>query len=179
MNATPRSQVSLCAYCRPYRHWFGWEHSNSSTRQDVHLRQVALFNGTQLRDLHVSASSRIPAHHLLPCPPMCCQLVSPPAAMAEGILSHLAHCPSTPPAFIVLSVVAPLEIDSSRCIPTLYSVEPGSKRLHDCHWNRSLVLHLALEYVTQVFAALVGLALCIGCWPPIWVSIHTMRGWGV
>ena len=48
----------------PYRRSFGRELPDVSSRQEVHHRLVALFNGKQLRDLHVSASARFPAHRL-------------------------------------------------------------------------------------------------------------------
>jgi len=48
-------------------------------------------------------------------------------------------------------------------MPTVYSVEPGSPRLHACHQNGSLSPCLALQSVAEVLAALVSLPLCLGC----------------
>jgi len=73
-----------------------------------HHRLIALFHGKQLRDLHVSASARFPAHHLTHCLPECFLLVSPPAAMVDEVLSCLDRCPFTSPAFIIVSVAEPL-----------------------------------------------------------------------
>jgi hypothetical protein len=60
----------------PYRHSFGRELPDFSSRQEVHHRLIALFHGKQLRDLHVSASARFPACHLSHRFPECFLLVS-------------------------------------------------------------------------------------------------------
>jgi hypothetical protein len=45
--------------------------------------------------------------------------------VAEEVLPRLGHLPSTPPAFVVISVAEPLQVDSSGRVPGLQSVEPG------------------------------------------------------
>ena len=51
----------------------------------------------------------------------------PPAAVAEEVLPRLGHCPSTPAAFVVISVGEPFQVDSSGRMPRLESVEPGGQ----------------------------------------------------
>ena len=67
--------------------------------------------------------------------------------------------PNTPPAFVVISVAEPLQVDSSGRVPGLQSVEPGGQRFYACHRDRSLGPRLALESVAEVLGALVGLPL--------------------
>jgi len=105
-TAAPPAPESTSAPA-PYRHSFGRELPDFSSRQELHPRLVALFHRKQLRDLHVSASACFPARHLSHRLPECFLLVSPPAAMAEEVLPRLGRCPFTPPAFIVLSVAEP------------------------------------------------------------------------
>jgi len=79
------------------------------------------------------------------------------------VLPRLGHCPSTPPAFVVISVAEPFQVNSGGRMPGLQSVEPSGQRLHACHRDRSLGPRLALESVAEVLAALVGLPLRLGC----------------
>ena len=81
--------------------------SDPSGCQEVHHRLVTQFNGQVLRDLHVPASACIPAHLLSHRLPFCSLVVYPPAAVAEQVVPRLGHCPSTPPAFVVISVAEP------------------------------------------------------------------------
>jgi hypothetical protein len=73
----------------PYRHPFGRELPDVSSRQEIHHCLVALFHGKQLRDLHVSASARFPARHLSHRFPERFLLVSPPAVVAEEVLPRI------------------------------------------------------------------------------------------
>ena len=113
------------------------------------------------------ASARFPACCLSHCFPECLLLVFPSAAVAEEVLPRLGHSPSTPPAFVVVSVAEPLEVDSSGRMPGLQSVEPGGQRFHTCHRGRSLGPRLALESVAEVLAAHVGLPPRLRCGPSL------------
>jgi hypothetical protein len=101
-----------CARSLPLLH-FGRELPNFSGRQEVHHRLVALFYGKQLRDLHVSGSSRFPARRLPHRLPQFFLMIFPPASVAEEVLPRLGHCPSTPPALVVISVAEPFQLNSS------------------------------------------------------------------
>ena len=79
------------------------------------------------------------------------------------MLPCLGHCPSTPPAYVVISVAEPFQVNSSGRMPGLQSVEPSGQRVYTCHQDRSLGPRLALESVAEVLAALVGLPLRLGC----------------
>jgi len=87
---------------------FGRELPNLGGCQEVYHSLVAFRYGKKLRDLHVSASAHFPAcifsHRL----PLLSLVVSPPAAVAEEVLPRLVYCPSTPPAFVVISMAEPL-----------------------------------------------------------------------
>jgi len=87
---------------------FGQKFPDLSGRQKVHHHLVAHLYGKKLRDLHLPASARFSACCLSHCLPECLLLVFPSAAVAEEVLPHLGHSPSTPPAFIVISVAEPL-----------------------------------------------------------------------
>jgi len=101
-----------------YRHSFGRELPDFSSHQEVHHRFIAQFHGKQLRDLHVSASARFPACHLSHRHQEYFLPVSTLAAMAEEVLPSLGRRPFTPPAFNVLSVAVPFDVDFSRCMLT-------------------------------------------------------------
>jgi hypothetical protein len=142
----------------------GWELPDFSSRQEVHHRLVALFHGKQLRDLQVSASARFAARRFSHHVPECLLLVSTPAAVAEDMFPRVG-CPASAAAsaaFVLLSVAELFYVDSSGCMPALWSVEPGSQRLHASHRNGSLGPCLGLDSVAEVLAALVGLPLCLG-----------------
>jgi hypothetical protein len=107
-----------------------------------------------------------------PCFPACCQShcfpecllpVCPSAAVAEEVIPHLGHSPSTPPAFVIISVTEPLYVDCSGRMPILQSLEPGGQRIHACHLDSSLGLRLALESVAEVLAARGRLPFRVGC----------------
>jgi hypothetical protein len=147
-----------------------------SGRQKVHHRLVALLYGEKLRDLHVPESPRFPACFLSHCFPECLLLVIPSAAVAGEVLPRLGYGPSTPPAFVVVSVAEPLQVDSSGRMPRLQSVEPGSQRFHACHRDRSLRPCLALESEAEVFAGPVGLPMRLRCRPSLGDSSSPVRG---
>ena len=44
---------------------------------------------------------------------------SPPDAVAEEVLPRLGHCPSTPPACVVISVAEPFQVDPRGRMPGL------------------------------------------------------------
>jgi len=111
----------------------------------------------------VSASACFPSRGLSPRLPELCLLCFPPAAVAEEVLPRLGHCPSTPPAFVGISVAEAFQVDSSGRMPRLESVEHGGERLYACHRDRSFGPCLALEPVAEVLAALVGLPLRLSC----------------
>jgi len=87
---------------------FGRKFPNLSGGQKVRHRLVELLSGKKLRDLHVAASARFPPCCLSHCPPACLLLVFPFAAVVEEVLPRLGHSPSTPLAFVVISVAKPL-----------------------------------------------------------------------
>jgi len=105
--AIPHTSVGLCAWSIMYDHLFGREVADFSSHQKVHHHLVTLFNGKLISELYVSASAHFPAHHHLHHLPAYIWLISPPAAMAEVVLPHLARCPSPLQAFIVLTVTKP------------------------------------------------------------------------
>jgi len=109
------------------------------------------------------ASARFQArclpHHL----PQFFLVISPPAAVEEEVLPRLEHCPSTPPALVVISVAKPCQVYSSGQVPGLQSLEPSGQQLYACHRDRSLGPCLALESVAEVLAAPVGFPLRLGC----------------
>ena len=92
-------------------------------------------------------------------------LVFPSAAVAEEVLPRLGNSPSTPPAFLVVSVAEPLQEDPIGRMSGLQSVEPGGQRFHTCHRDWSLGARLALVFVAEVIGALVGLPLRLRCRP--------------
>ena len=114
----------------------------------------------------MSASARVPAHHLSHHLPQSNLPVSPPAAVAEEVFLRLGRCAgfaaTIPPEFVILWVAELFQVDSSRCMPGLLFVELGSQILHACHPNRSLGPHLALASVADVLGALVRLQLRLG-----------------
>jgi len=95
------------------------------------------------------------------------------------VLHRLGHIPSTPPAFVVVSVAEQLQVDSIGCVPGLRLVEPGVQRFDACHRDRSLGPRLTLESVAEVLAALVGLPLLHSCQPSFRDSSSPVRGRGV
>ena len=111
----------------------------------------------------MSASARVPARRLPHRLPQFFLMISPPAAVAEEVLPGQGHCPSTPPALVVISVAEPFQVNSTGRMPGLQSVEPSGQRLYACHRDRSLGPCLALESVAEVLAAPVGLPLRLGC----------------
>jgi len=127
----------------------------------------------------VPASARFPACCLSHCYPQCLLLVIPSAAVAEEVLPRLGHSPSTPPAFVVVSVAKPHYVDSSGRMPGLQSVEPGGQQFHACHRDRSLGPRLALECVAEVLAALVGLPPRLHYRPCLGDSSSPVRGRGL
>jgi len=163
----------------PEHHSFWREVPDITSFQVVHHCLVTLLNGKQLRALHVSASACFPVCRRSHSPPELLLLISPLAAMAEGVLVPLGCCPSTLPNHIDILVAEPFSIHSSGCMPTHVFVERGNLRLHTCYRNRSLGPHLALESVPAVFVALVGLPLCFGCWLHLGDLFHSVRGRGV
>ena len=124
----------------------------------------------------MSASARFPACSLSHSLPECLLLVFPSAAVAEEVHPSLGHIPSTTPAFVVISVTEPLQVDSSGRMPGLQLVEPGGQRFYACHRDRSLGPRLALESVDEVLAALVGLPLRLSCRPSFGDSSSPVRG---
>jgi len=146
---------------------FGRRFPDQSGRHKIHHRLLELLYGKKLRHLHVPASAHILACCMSHCLPECLLLVFPSAAVAEEVLPCLGHSPSTPPAFVVVSVAEPLQVDSTGGMPGLQSVEPGGQQFHVCHRDRSLGPHLALESVAEEHATLVGLQLCLRCRPSL------------
>ena len=109
------------------------------------------------------AAARFPACRLSHFLPEHLQLVFLTAAVAEEVLPHLGHRPSTQQSFVVISVGKPLVVDFSSLMPRLQSVEPGGLQIYACHRDRSFGPRLALETVAEVVAALVGLPLRLSC----------------
>jgi len=99
--------------------------------------------------------------------------------VVEEVLPGQGHIPSTPPAFVVISVAEPPQVDSSGRVPGLQSVEPGGQRFYACHQDRSLGPRLALESVAEVLAALIGLPHRLSCRPSFRDSSSPVRGRGV
>jgi hypothetical protein len=81
--------------------------SDPSGCQEVHHRLFTLFNGKALRDRHVPASASNPARLLSHRIPSCSLVVYLPAAVAKEVVPRQGHNPSTPPAFVVISVAEP------------------------------------------------------------------------
>ena len=90
-------------------------------------------------------------------------MVSPTAAVAEQVLPRLGHCPSTPPAYVVISVAEPFLIDCSGRMPRIQSVERVGQRLLAYHQDTPVSPRLDLESVAEVPAALVGLPFRLSC----------------
>jgi len=77
----------------------------------------------ELRNLHMSASARFASCSLLHRLPERCLLAFATAALVEEMLPRL-QCPASAPlAFVVLLVSEQLLVCSSRCMPTLQSIE--------------------------------------------------------
>ena len=72
----------------------------------------------------MSTSACFPARRLPHPLPQFFLVISPPAAVAEEVLPRLGHCPSTPPALVVVSVAEPFQVNSRGRVPGLQSVEP-------------------------------------------------------
>jgi len=142
---------------------FGRNHPNLAVCQGLHHRLVALTYGEKLRDLNVSASAHVSSRRLSHRLPELWLLGFPLAAVAEEVLPCVEHCPNTPPAFVVISVAEPFQVDSSGRMPGTQSVYPGGLLLYACHRARSVGPCLALEAVAEVLAALVGLPSRLSC----------------
>jgi hypothetical protein len=129
------------------------------SRQEVHHRFGAFLHGEQLRDLHVSASARLPARCLPHRFPERLLLVFPSPAVAEEVFPCLDRSTSiaAPPAFAVVSVPEPFQVRAYWRVPGLQSIELGRQWLHTSHWDRSHAPGLALQFVAAVPAAPVGL----------------------
>jgi hypothetical protein len=161
--APPPSLQALCPlHTAPS---FGGKFPDLSGCQNVHHRLVALLYGEKLRNLHMPASAHFPACCLSHCFPECLLLVCPSAAVVEEVIPRMGHSPSIPPAFVVISMTEPLYVDCSGRMPILQSLEPGGQRIHACHRDSSLGLHLALESVAEVLGVLGRLPFRLR-WPP-------------
>jgi len=82
------------------------------------------------------------------------------------VFPSLGHRPASTAAllaFVVLTLAEPLYVDSSGCMPGFESEEPGGRRFHAWHLDRSLRPPLGLESVAEVLAALVGIPFHFGC----------------
>ena len=127
----------------------------------------------------MSASVRVPSRGLSHWLPELCLLGFPPAAVAEEVLQRLGHCPSTPPAFVVISVAEPFQVDSSGRMPEIELVELGGQRLYACHRDWSFGPCLALESVAEVRPSLVGLPPHLSCSYSLGDPSSPIRGRGV
>jgi hypothetical protein len=116
-----------------------------------------------LGDLHVAASARFPARPLSQRLALFSRVVSLPATVAEEVLPRFGQSPSTPPAFVVVSVTEPLQLYSSGRMTGHQLVELSGQRIYACHRDSSFRPHRPIQSEVEVLAALVGLPLCLSC----------------
>jgi hypothetical protein len=118
----------------------GWELPDISRRQEVHYCSITLLHREQLRDLHVSASVRSPAHCLPRRFPERLLLVFPSAAVVEEVFPCLDRSTSTaaPPAFVVVLLLEPFQVCTYWRVSGLQSIEPG-RLARAARWKCPLV----------------------------------------
>jgi hypothetical protein len=125
------------------------------------------------------ASACVPACCFSHCLPEYLLLVFPSGAVAEAVLLGLGHSPSTPPAFVIISVAEPLWVDCSGCMPGLRLIETRGQRFFASHRDRSFGSCLALVSVAEVLPALVGHPLRHSCRPSLGDISSPVRGQAV
>jgi hypothetical protein len=139
-------------------------------RVQVRLNAISPYQSQQsspaIQDISAPAIQDISAPALRdssPAETCICNIVDPPSRVVSYLLAPpFHHTAKAPSAFVVLSMAEPF-LGILQWVPARTLVEPGSQRLHPCHRNTSLGPRLAPESVTEVFAALVGRPLCLGC----------------
>jgi hypothetical protein len=89
---------------------FGRELPDIGSYQELHHRLIAHLLGEQLRDLHVSASTRSPSRCFPHFFPEHLLLVFPSAAVAEEMLPSLGYRPTSAAALPTLIVVTVSEL---------------------------------------------------------------------
>jgi hypothetical protein len=73
----------------------------------------------------MSISARFPARRLAHRLPQFILVIPPPAGVVEEVLPRLGHCPSTPPALVIISVAEQFHVNSRGRVHGLQSVEPS------------------------------------------------------
>jgi hypothetical protein len=79
------------------------------------------------------ASTPFPTCSLSQCLPEFLLLVFPSAGVVEEVLPRLGPIPRTPPAFLVILVVKPLQVDCIGSMPGLQLVDPDGQRCSACY----------------------------------------------